>query len=417
MEYIALYFKELISLANEMSPYLLFGFFFAGLLKVFFPQRMLTRYMGSSTASSAFFASLLGVPMPLCSCGVLPTGISLFKNGASKGATTSFLISTPQTGIDSILVTYSMLGLPFAIIRPLAALLTGFLGGILTNRFVPATENQRPAGYVSGGKEDPRTIGFMLKYAFVDFLQDISKWLIIGLLLAAMISVLIPDDFFASSYTYPFVGMIFVLLASVPMYICATASVPLAAVLLAKGLAPGAVFVLLMAGPATNAATITVLFKTIGKIATTIYLATIVVGALLTGFILNFLPPEWFHTAHLHHGHDHGTVLPHWLGVGSSVILGLLIVNALYKKHQSQKIESMNPDSSINPSSVLIKVEGMECNHCKRSVETNLLKVINIQEVTADINSGTVHIKGADVDLIAVKTMVEDLGYSFKGKV
>lgn len=400
-----------------MSPYLLFGFFFAGLLKVFFPQRMLTRYMGSSTASSAFFASLLGVPMPLCSCGVLPTGISLFKNGASKGATTSFLISTPQTGVDSILVTYSMLGLPFAIIRPLAALLTGFLGGILTNQFVPSTKNNRPAAYESGGKEDPRTIGFMLKYAFVDFLQDISKWLIIGLLLAAMISVLIPDDFFATSYTYPFVGMLFVLLASVPMYICATASVPLAAVLLAKGLAPGAVFVLLMAGPATNAATITVLFKTIGKIATIIYLATIVVGALLTGFILNFLPTEWFQTTHLHHGHDHSTVLPHWLGVGSSVILGLLIVNALYKKYQSQKIVSMNPDFSIDPSSVLIKVEGMECNHCKRSVETNLLKVKDIQEVTADINSGIVHIKGADVDLIAVKTMVEDLGYSFKGKV
>ena len=134
MEYINQFIVDFIDILNEMSPYLMLGFLFAGILKVAFPQRIIDKYLGQKNSKSVLNASLIGIPLPLCSCGVIPTGISFFKSGATKGSSVSFLISTPQTGIDSILVTYSLLGLPFAIIRPFIALATGFFGGVLTNK-------------------------------------------------------------------------------------------------------------------------------------------------------------------------------------------------------------------------------------------------------------------------------------------
>lgn len=133
MFYINNFFQELVMLTNEMSPYIILGFFFAGILHVYIRKERIQKYLGKRDLKSVIYASLLGIPLPLCSCGVIPTGISFYKDGASKGATVSFLISTPQTGIDSILVTYSLLGLPFTIIRPIVAFFTGILGGVITN--------------------------------------------------------------------------------------------------------------------------------------------------------------------------------------------------------------------------------------------------------------------------------------------
>ena len=259
-EYIQLYLDDLLELTNEMSPYLLLGFLFAGILSVYLKQQRISKYLGGKNLKSVFNASIFGVPLPLCSCGVIPTGVSLYKNGASKSSTVSFLISTPQTGVDSILVTYSMLGLPFAVIRPVVALLTGLFGGLLN---IPYDKEIKVKDYDNANKEKENGSRFinMLKYAFVTFLQDISKWLVIGLLLAALISVLVPDNYFENNFSNPLFGMIMILAVSVPLYVCATGSVPIAAVLLMKGLSPGAALVFLMAGPATNIATLTVLSK------------------------------------------------------------------------------------------------------------------------------------------------------------
>ncbi len=211
MDYIKTFAIDFIGVLNEMSPYLLLGFLFAGLLKVFLPQRFIDRQLSKPNFKSVLYASLLGVPMPLCSCGVIPTGVSFYKNGAGKGSTVSFLISTPQTGVDSILATYALLGLPFAIIRPFVALITGVFGGLLTNRWTrqdpvkqikestECTDSSCTDGSCNtdgSHKTAVNTIGakwrMVFKYAFVDFLQDIAKWLIIGLLLAALVSVLVP---------------------------------------------------------------------------------------------------------------------------------------------------------------------------------------------------------------------------------
>lgn len=426
MEYINQFLVDFIDILNEMSPYLMLGFLFAGILKVAFPQKFIDKYLGQKNSKSVLNASLIGIPLPLCSCGVIPTGISFFKSGATKGSSVSFLISTPQTGVDSILVTYSLLGLPFAIIRPFIALITGFFGGVLANKVdtdesLPSEDANACADSCSDNNETQQKkhskLYTMLKYAFVDFLQDISKWLIIGLLLAAFISVLIPDDFFAKFIGNDFLGMLVILVASVPLYICATSSVPVAAILLMKGLSPGAALVFLMAGPATNAATITVLNQVMGKKTMFAYLISIISGALLFGLLIdNFLPREWFTFGGLHHhmsGHEGHWMLPGWLKWGSSISLSLLIINGYIQKYRS-KIK----DSDVNNTSdeKLVSIHGMSCNHCKNSVEKHIGALQNIEIAEVNLEQKLLRIVGSSIDLKTIQSEIESLGFKYKGE-
>ena len=270
-------------------------------------------------------AALLGVPLPLCSCGVIPTGISFNKEGASKGATVSFLISTPQTGVDSILATYSMLGLPFALLRPFVAFFSGIFGGVITNLASKGEEIKTVEPPINISKETEKAGKWqkMIRYAFLDFLMDIADWLIIGFAIAALISVLLPDDFFTMYLSNQFLSMFIVLLASIPLYVCATGSIPIAAVLMMKGLSPGAALVFLMAGPATNVATMTVIGKALGRKTLIIYLVSISTSAMFFGRIANqFLPSEWFiMMSHDHGAHEH-ELLPYWLSLlsGNSAV-------------------------------------------------------------------------------------------------
>jgi len=325
MEAINIFFNFLIDFAKilgEMSPYLLLGFFFAGLLYAFIPRERIERYFSGNPLKSSVLASLFGVPLPLCSCGVIPTGTALYRNGASKGGTVSFLISTPQTGVDSILATFSLMGLPLAIIRPLAALVTGITGGIITSVI---TKNESDKGaYLQPTRRNTtfsEKVKTVFRYGFVEFIQDISKWLVIGLVLAALISALIPDDFIGLLNLPPIVQMLLILAVSVPLYICATGSIPLAAILILKGVSPGAAFVLLMAGPASNVATITMIGKVLGRKSLFVYLATIVIGALSFGLLIDYiLPVQWFNgIAQQHLGHHHNEGLS-WWQIASGII-------------------------------------------------------------------------------------------------
>lgn len=331
------FIDSLLSIYLEMSPYLLLGFIIAGILNEAFKGKMLKKYIGGSDFKSVLNASLLGVPLPLCSCGVIPTGVSFHKSGASKGSAISFMISTPQTGVDSILVTWSLLGLPFAILRPVIAFVTGVFGGLFTNYL---TKNEKPSENIKPEHDhfDKKRSFFeksksAMKYAFVDFLDDISLWLFIGLVLAAVISVIIPDNFFTMYVGNKYLSMLIVLLASVPLYVCATSSVPIAAALMLKGLNPGAALVFLMAGPATNAATVMVVGKTLGMRALFGYLTSIIGGALFFGILIDtFLPASWFmpmigeHA--LHHQASGGTS---WIYTGSAIILSVLLLMSLYR--------------------------------------------------------------------------------------
>lgn len=435
--YIDKYFDELWYLLLEMAPWLLLGLIFAGLLKVYFPQKHIDKYLGKSNFKSSLNASLIGIPMPLCSCGVIPTGISFYKNGASKGATNSFLISTPQTGVDSIFATYSMLGWPFAVLRPFVAFFTGVVGGVLTNIFIKE-KPEKKASQFTGFKIDTSTLGksdatciddscgcdkpktedkrhSLLRaadYAFVELLQDISKWLIIGFLVAALISVALPNDFFSSFKGLGLLEILVILAASVPIYICATGSIPIAAVLLMKGVSPGATLVFLMAGPATNVATIAVLGKTMGRKSLIIYLSAIIGGAIVFGLLTNWLIPADFilsKMVHIHgDGHEH-EMLPQWLQMASALFLVLSIVGGYFysfikKKNKMGKVEG-----------VTVKVTGMTCSHCEATVKRNLESLTGISTVVADNKSNTVKITGSDINLKLVKETVNGLGYTFVG--
>jgi uncharacterized protein len=413
------YAGELVRLVNEMSPYLLLGFFFAGLLRVVFPRQMITRYMGQNNFRSVFNASLLGVPMPLCSCGVLPAGIGFYKSGASRGPTISFLISTPQTGVDSILATYSLLGLPFAIIRPVVALFTGLLGGILGNAAERNGEGKKERGD-SGEENYERSVREFFRYGFVELIQDISKWLVIGMLVAALLSVLIPEDFFTSTISSEYLAMFLMILASVPLYICATGSIPIAAVLMMKGLSPGAALVLLMAGPATNIATMAVIGNSLGKRSLRVYLATITGGALFFGILVNeLLPREWFAGALSAMGamHEHRMG---WLNWASSAVLVSLILNGYILKFLSFRKERRTDKEKTHlmKANVLqYRVEGMTCEHCKATVERGLKDLQGVTEVVADRVNDKVTIQAESLTDHQIKEVIEKLGYRFAGKL
>ncbi|MFR9602659.1 MAG: SO_0444 family Cu/Zn efflux transporter [Rikenellaceae bacterium] len=354
------YLNELLSILNEMSPYLILGFLISGLLHVYVPKDLYSKFLRRRGFGSVLGAALIGVPLPLCSCGVIPTAMSLKKEGASDGATVAFLVSTPQTGVDSILATYSLLGLPFAIIRPIAAFVVAIFGGVAVDKFgrdsKPKIDYSKmkfaPAACSCGcshdHEQDPprKSIWAALRYGYVEMMVDFGKWLVVGLLVAAAITAFVPDSAFTLFKEHYLLNILLILLISAPMYICATGSIPIALSLIVKGVSPGAAFVLLMAGPATNLASLIILHREIGTRKTVIYLIAIILGAIACALFIDFvLPQEWFSSllsiedsGHHHHHHDHHhdelcTHGPIWWQTTTSVIFIVLFINSLIQKH------------------------------------------------------------------------------------
>lgn len=421
VEYIVAFLSALAELTMEMAPYLLLGFLFAGILYVWFPQKKVYKYLGKPNSASVINAALIGIPLPLCSCGVIPTGISFYNSGASRGSSVSFLISTPQTGMDSIMVTYSLLGLPMAIIKPVIALFTGFFGGFLTNKFGRDNRGEVPSPETVNANHEDRSLKGMLRYAFVEFLEDIAKWLVIGLLLAALIEVLVPDRFFTAYLGNEYLEMLLIMVAAIPLYVCATGSVPIAAILMLKGLSPGAAIVFLMAGPATNAATMTVIGNVFGRRTLVIYLVSIMAGAYFFGTLVNeFMPREWFldPIAVVHaSGHAHG-ILPVWLKASSAVLLAGLIAHALYHKylaHLFSKPEATKFKIHPTMQNIEFKVKGMTCNHCEATVANNVMAMEGIDHAEANLATGRLSVRGENIDPGKIREKVESLGYKFEG--
>ncbi|HOO57070.1 MAG TPA: SO_0444 family Cu/Zn efflux transporter [bacterium] len=292
------FLSEFWGILADMSFYLLLGFVVAGILSTYISTKTVEKHLGNTGFRSVFNAAMVGVPLPLCSCGVIPVGMSLRKHGASRGAAASFLISTPQTGVDSILVTYGLLGPLFAVIRPVVALITGIIGGALVDAattrsgYQDVTEEEKCTDSCCTGEKSERRLIKAFKHGFITLPRDIGRFLFIGILIAATLSVLIPENYFDNMLGSGLLPMLGMLVVGIPIYICSVGSVPMAAAFLAAGISPGAVLVFLMTGPATNAATITTIWKGLGKRTALIYLATIVFGSLLSGMLLDFLALE-----------------------------------------------------------------------------------------------------------------------------
>lgn len=323
----------------EMAPYLIFGFIVAGTLSIVISPKLVERHLGGSGIWPVIKASFFGVPLPLCSCGVIPVAASLRRHGASKGAVTAFLLSTPQTGADSILVTFSLLGPVFAIFRPAAAFVSGLIGGSLIAS-IEKSDTHNEASEESQGdccsqKDKQSILRRILHHGFVTLPRDIAAPLMIGLLIAGMISAFVPATLASQLIGTGFLSMLAMMALGMPLYVCATASIPIAVAMLAKGVTPGAALVFLMTGPATNAATIATLWKLIGRRATLVYLGTVAATALGSGLILNSLFDSIGVPAH---------VVSHWMlpasiKVVSAIALLAILTYAVIKKQIEKSAE------------------------------------------------------------------------------
>lgn len=407
--------NEIFDLINKMSPYLLLGFLLAGVMHAFVPSRLYRRFLGGSSFRSVVNAALLGVPLPLCSCGVIPTAMSLRKEGASKGAAVSFLIATPQTGVDSIFATYSLMGLPFALLRPVAALVTALFGGQMVNMFdekdaaVEKIESQQTADKISFGGRVVKA----LRYAFVDMMQDIGRWLVVGLVVAGLITLFVPESFFALFADNSLLSMVIVLLFAMPMYLCATGSIPIAVALMMKGLSPGTALVLLMAGPAVNAASMLVVGKVLGRRTLLLYLASIVGGAMAFGLGIDYLlPREWF-TASIDAmgaGVSHGGA---YFNIVCSVVLALLLINALVRRFVAKPEAECACEQECKVSERTFYIDGLRCNHCRANAEKAIASLEGVERAEVDLPTGRALVVGS-VGREQVKAAVEALGFKLR---
>lgn len=322
------------------SPVLLLGLAVAGLIHGFITVDKIKKVLGGNSFGAILKAAILGIPLPLCSCGVIPAAVTIRKNGASNGATSSFLIATPESGVDSIAMTYAMMDIPMTIIRPIAAFASAFIAGVFNFFFndfeLPEDqkEEKKPccaktkAANEAAAKENPLLKG--MKFAFVDLINDIAFWLTFGILLGAGIDLLVPTEWIESLNGWG--GRLILLGVGIPLYICASATTPIAASLMLKGLSPGLALIILLTGPATNLANILVLQKYIGRKGIIINIAAIAVVTLILSVIVDYLYSHFNWPLNFNiSGHDHGHGAA-WWEIGAVIILSFLLIKGVLQK-------------------------------------------------------------------------------------
>jgi uncharacterized protein len=446
----------------EMAPYLLFGFAIAGVLHVLLPTGFIERHLGGRGFFPVFKAALFGVPLPLCSCSVIPVTAALRKHGASRGATSAFLLSTPQTGVDSILVTYSLLGPLMAIYRPLVALLMGIAGGWVADAVVkrdadggdaisavcvdtkcgcdgpeqPAAGGPTPRSedccaddcgceddnVADRGRRQPLSpIVRMLRYAFLTLPRDIGKPLLFGMVIAAAITAVVPAHFFAPYLGGGILPMLVLMAIGIPMYVCATASVPIASALILAGVSPGAALVFLITGPVTNAAEITALWKVLGRRTVAVYLSTVVVGSLAAGLALDWLIRVFgWRVVPVA-----ATPLMEQVNISAALVMLTVFAYALWPQRKVS-MSSVADRSKLNPAlpsadgtmeelrmdKTTLLVQGMTCNGCVNSVKRVLSSQPGVAGVEVDLASGQADVTGEDLQVGALIAAIERLGFA-----
>ena len=411
------FIQEFWLVLSEMAPYLLFGFLIAGILYVFIPSALIYKHLGKKGMLSSIKAALIGVPLPLCSCGVIPVAAALRRNGASREATTAFLISTPQTGVDSILVTLSLLGPIYAVFRPFTAFISGVFGGWLVGLF---SGKEIPHNHLNNiidhncsdsccssdeheTKKSTSKINRVFNYGFVMLPRDIGKALIIGLLIAAGISTFISDEFFLNLPVRGIAMMFVMMLVGIPVYVCATASVPIAAMLIAKGISPGAALVFLMTGPATNAATISVIWNTMGRRTAVLYLLAVALTALASGLLLDYI--------FVIQGANAKPFMPWMFPAWFNTICSILLLAVLGYSMSNLSREKEKKDEYHHQKSVRLKVNDMDCAHCAETIKQTLVKMPGVELVDINISNKTIEVSGDDFDTQNLQYELGKSGY------
>ena len=360
--------------ALQMAPWLLFGFFAAGVLSLLISPESVCRFLGRAAGKRAIaLAVAVGVPLPLCSCGVLPVAASLKRQGASKSAVAAFLISTPQTGVDSFFATGSLLGWCFALLRPFVATLTGFLGGFVIQTI---DQEENASNDVANGPKAQTAKTFLEKiiavftYGYGTLLKGVAPALFVGLLLSALIMVFIPERFFDETFLgNDWVAFPIMLLIGMPMYVCSTASIPVALSLMAKGISPGAALIFLIVGPALNGASLAMLLQILGKKCLFVYLLIISGASILSGIVLNWLAYHWQilpdYTVNTMVGCTSGCASTAIIKVACAVILfGLLLWHLVLRRIVQRKRSNQYMDQ-VKGNTHRVTVKGMRCDHCR----------------------------------------------------
>lgn len=397
------YLTELWVIVLSLAPPLLLGIAIAGIIHVILPAGFVHRNFGGRGLASIIKATLIGVPMPLCSCGVVPTAIGLKQDGASNGASTSFLISTPQTGVDSILVSASFLGWPFAIFKLAAAFVTGIIGGKLVDIFDKKPASKQTSGTSIDNKQSYKSnILEAFRFGLFELLGMIYGWIILGIAIAALISIIIPPGTLSGfGWVSGIGGMFLMLLIALPLYVCTTASVPIAASLIAAGMPTGTALVFLMAGPASNIATVGAIFRAFGNRVLAIYLITVAIFSILFGMLFNSVISTEQVTA-LHH-HPESS----WLSLVSGIVLiGLFIFLSIHDlKKKFRKKSGFEKDMGIE-----LNIKGMTCQHCAMNVTRALKNVPGVNSVNVNLEENTAVVDG-DVETDRLIESVKKAGY------
>ena len=382
----------------ELSPWLLLGMLISGILHVALPKNFVRRrFRGFGGVVQSV---LLGVPLPLCSCGVIPAGIGLKNDGASDGASLGFLISTPQTGIDSVLVSASFFGWPFAIFKMVTAAVTGIIGGWLTEVTGEQSEEVESEVPLRKPVADSKTVWWSELWSHaMEVLQSIWLWLLIGVVVSALIGTLGFETVIKQVGGYGLLpAMLLMLAIAIPLYVCATASVPIAAALVSSGLPPAVALVFLMAGPATNLTTMGAIRKRFGLRVLTIYLGTLVVGSFLAAFLF-----DWVLSATVADGNAHNHHHQNWWSILSSIVVLLLIAQIVSKRFFVR-------EQTVTESTKEISIDGMHCGSCVNRIETAVGKMAGIESIQIDLNRGVASING-DVSVEKIMTTIESLGF------
>jgi uncharacterized membrane protein YraQ (UPF0718 family)/copper chaperone CopZ len=341
-------------IVTELAPWLFLGAAIAGGLHLLVSDAWLVRMLRGRLG--VLRAVLFGVPMPLCSCGVIPAGVSLKRRGVSDASAMAFMISTPQTGVDSILVSASFLGWPFALFKLAAAAILGLVGGLLTTG-APAKTVEADEPKTDG----PRNWRSGVEHS-VEIIRSIWGWLAFGILASAALSTFVPPEALAGLAEGSGLWAIIAVLAiSVPLYVCATASVPIAAALVAGGFPPGAALVFLMAGPATNLATIGAVYRTFGARSLAIYLSTIILGSVALGLAFGGVLAMPDTSGALEHS-------PAWWQLASgALLLAMMAAFAWESLRPAARLDGTDTESLVE-----LGVDGMTCQGCVRKLEGRL---------------------------------------------
>ena len=409
---------EIRVVAGQMSPYLLFGFLMAGVLHVFVSPSWMRRHLGGRGMLPVLKSVLMGVPLPLCSCGVIAVTASMRRQGAGRGAATGFLLATPQTGVDSIAATWGMMGPVLGVFRPIMALITGIAGGCIAAFFdkgdapVAVSEKSCSDGCEEAGS--PRTIAEVLRYGLVTLPRDIAKPLVVGIIIAGFIAALTPRDLLAPYIGGGILAMLIMTVMGIPLYVCATSSIPIALSFIHLGASPGAALAFLIAGPATNAATIATVWKVMGKTTAAIYLSTVFVGAIISGLLFDILDRVW-DIPMVYEGAVEGhTPVSAGMNIFWALLLAGVVLHSIYGDRLLflwKKKAGSIPLENAEGICIKLTLTGMTCSHCAAAVTNALNRISGVENTEVEFASGSVTVRGDTVSAETLITAVEELGY------